>query len=480
MEPIHVVFTDVLHRRRLQTLQSVDHNILRIVNELRDIGELSNTYIIYTSDHGYHLGQFGLVKGKNMPYEFDIKVPPHMDGRSLLPLIHEHYEKKRKRSNHRASKQQIPLNWRHTVLIERGKMAKLTKIRDRMQKQRDRFGKDARVRQACSRPEFRHPCQNDQKEILESGQWFQGVFDDEDDNDTDNEDDKRSKRSIKHRKKRKKERDLNVGPMCTHSQSNKSVLCEPIVFEDSRVWAMHKTKVDDRIENLRKRLNRFKDLRRVLKRGRPHLSDDPTTSQAINNNYNHTISNNHNNNKNDDNNNSELCECSAQANPIQSDDVFDENKYNDGKHKTNYRKHHQYGTKKWFREDTKQNCNVPQMNCFVHGADHWRTPPLWPSLYGEFCFCQNSNNNTYWCLRTINETHNFLYCEFITEFISFYDINSDPYQLHNSVWSIPVGVLEQLSNQLEKLRSCRGYEQCEHYASPSWNLPFEASTNDIK
>lgn len=42
------------------------------------------------------------------------------------------------------------------------KMAKLTKIRDRLQRQRDRFGKDARVQQACTRPEFRHPCVQDQ------------------------------------------------------------------------------------------------------------------------------------------------------------------------------------------------------------------------------------------------------------------------------------------------------------------------------
>lgn len=65
------------------------------------------------------------------------------------------------------------------------------------------------------------------------------------------------------------------------------------------------------------------------------------------------------------------------------------------------------------------------MDTFIgssHDSNHWKTAPTWNDE--PFCFCMNANNNTYSCVRTINQTHNFLYCEFTTGFVTFYNLRT--------------------------------------------------------
>ncbi len=63
------------YQTRLESLQALDEGIGRIVETLAARGELENTYIVFTSDNGYHLGQHRFLNGKFQVYEEDIRVP---------------------------------------------------------------------------------------------------------------------------------------------------------------------------------------------------------------------------------------------------------------------------------------------------------------------------------------------------------------------------------------------------------------------
>src|ERR671921_128766 len=116
LSPEQKGYMDELHRKRLQSMLAVDDMIGDLVKSLHQSGELDNTYIFFTSDNGFHLGQHRLGAGKWTPYEEDIRVPlivrgpgvpegrtlqhmvlnndlapantpPFVDGRSLKPLL---------------------------------------------------------------------------------------------------------------------------------------------------------------------------------------------------------------------------------------------------------------------------------------------------------------------------------------------------------------------------------------------------------
>ncbi len=131
---------DSEYQTRIESLQAMDESVATLVAALAEHGELDNTFIFYTTDNGYHLGQHRLYNGKGQIYEEDIHtqlfvrgpgVPrgvtlDHlvlnidlaptlaelggatptraMDGRSLVPLV--------------GDDPPPPHRWRHDLLVE--------------------------------------------------------------------------------------------------------------------------------------------------------------------------------------------------------------------------------------------------------------------------------------------------------------------------------------------------------------------------
>ncbi|KFY03339.1 hypothetical protein O988_01570 [Pseudogymnoascus sp. VKM F-3808] len=68
-------YNDHFYRSRLRALQAVDELVEGVVAKLEAYGILDNTYIVYSSDNGFHIGQHRLQPGKTCGYEEDINVP---------------------------------------------------------------------------------------------------------------------------------------------------------------------------------------------------------------------------------------------------------------------------------------------------------------------------------------------------------------------------------------------------------------------
>ncbi|XP_016519649.1 extracellular sulfatase Sulf-2b isoform X7 [Poecilia formosa] len=557
MKPIHMEFTNVLQRKRLQTLLSVDDSVEQLFNMLVETAELENTYIIYTSDHGYHIGQFGLVKGKSMPYEFDIRVPfyirgpnveqgsinphmvlnidlaptildiagldtpPDMDGKSILSLLDTD------KPANRFQVSRKPKVWRDSFLVERGKLLHQQVEGKEVSQEENFLPKHQRVKDLCQRAEYQTPCQ-------QTGQKWQCVEDasgklrlfkcknegggakifqrgvaslqrpisiksqlytpNPDACNCDFSDvlpanlrpsvvrsfnkksffSKKKFKTLKSFSRNRYSRSLSelhgypgnqslVGGAgqnepedefsgmggvtdapapssavrVTHRcsiLSNASVKCDTRVYKSLQAWKDHKLHIDHEIETLQTKIKNLREVRGHLKKSRPLE-----------------------------------CDCNKY---LYKAKLKKKLRFRGGGLHP-FRKGGAWNKKSWLLKEQKRRkkmrkmmkrirnndtCSMPGLTCFTHDNQHWHTAPFW--TLGPFCACTSANNNTYWCLRTINETHNFLFCEFATGFLEYFDLSTDPYQLINAVSSLDRTVLNQLHVQLMELRGCKGHKQC--------------------
>jgi N-acetylglucosamine-6-sulfatase len=75
LSPSQIATIDTGFRKRAQAVEAVDDMIGNLEATLSARGLSDNTYIVFSSDNGYHMGQHRLMPGKMTAFDSDIRVP---------------------------------------------------------------------------------------------------------------------------------------------------------------------------------------------------------------------------------------------------------------------------------------------------------------------------------------------------------------------------------------------------------------------
>jgi N-acetylglucosamine-6-sulfatase len=74
---------DMAFRNRSAALLDLDALIGTVLDAVDAAGVADNTWVFFTSDNGYHLGEHGLASGKEHPYNTDVSLPFYVRGPGL-------------------------------------------------------------------------------------------------------------------------------------------------------------------------------------------------------------------------------------------------------------------------------------------------------------------------------------------------------------------------------------------------------------
>jgi N-acetylglucosamine-6-sulfatase len=85
LTPQDIAGIDRDFRKRVQSVQSVDRMIGELQAAVASIGEQNNTYFVFSSDNGYHMGEHRLRPGKMTAFDTDIHVPLIITGPGVAP-----------------------------------------------------------------------------------------------------------------------------------------------------------------------------------------------------------------------------------------------------------------------------------------------------------------------------------------------------------------------------------------------------------